>query len=92
MIFAGALKDAFIAHYPGGNCNRKRITPLHAERFKDTHGWKQAAEHSSKPGHGVLIYTDRHVAAYKDGVVEDYTNGRSFQVVEVWYVEPDHQS
>ncbi|PIZ30308.1 MAG: hypothetical protein COY40_04985 [Alphaproteobacteria bacterium CG_4_10_14_0_8_um_filter_53_9] len=70
-------RHAIIASYPGQHCNLHHLTTRHPVRFK--------AQWANVPD--CLLYVRGHVAAYVDGVVQDYTVNRSSRIYDMYTVE-----
>ena len=73
----GEVQD-MISRYPGVHKNLKKITTHHPVRFK-----KVWSEEITDP---VLIFTNNHVAAYRDGQLHDWSIGRALRALNVWSI------
>lgn len=65
---------AIIAQYPIRSQKLKHLTTYHPKRFHDV--WAKMPP--------MLLETDGHVAAFKDGVVHDFSSNHSFAIVQVY--------
>jgi hypothetical protein len=68
-----------IAHYPDRHRSLRSVTTHHPRRF--AYAW------ANRPN--MLLFCTKHVCAFINGVVMDWTIKHSKQVNEVWFVEPD---
>jgi hypothetical protein len=68
--------EKMIASYPGGHSRMAHITTHHPRRFKKQ--WQGVEP--------LLLDCSRHVAAFKDGVVHDWTINQSMRVNNVFRI------
>jgi len=66
----------FIAQFPGNHKSLRNLTTHHPARF---------AKHWPKGS--FLLFTRHHVAACVDGVVHDWTNGRSKRITSIYKID-----
>lgn len=73
-----AEKIAMVQSYPKPHNRLHGITTHHPRRFKKA--WEK---HKEKK---LLIFSVRHVAAFKDGMVHDWSINTSHRVTEIWEI------
>ena len=71
-------KMDMVRSYPSPHNQLHGITTHHPRRFKKA--WEK---HSGKK---LLIFSSRHVAAFKDGMVHDWSVNASLRVTEIWEI------
>lgn len=72
-------RRAIIDAYPGVHKNLKSISTRHPEKFKKA--WEGVGD--------CLLFSGRHVSAYKDGEVQGLAKGCAKKVTEIWRVTKD---
>jgi hypothetical protein len=79
-VYRHHIKEGIIAKYPAPHNTLQSATTHHPERFKKIWGALES---------NLLLFTKRHVSAYKDGVVKDWAKGKAKRVEEIWVVRKD---
>lgn len=74
-------RQEVIANYPGVHKGLKNLTSHHPVRFGKV--WKDMGLTNC------LLFSMGHVAALKDGEVQDWSKGRALRVIGVWVIEKD---
>lgn len=70
--------EQIVAQYPKGRV--KGITTYHPRSPEFAHVWEQYKDDA------LLLRCSGHILALKDGVVQDWSNGRALRVKEIWKV------
>lgn len=76
-------KKVFIDHYPSPHNRRKNVTPGQATHYGHTKGWQWLKELSFRDDIAILVWVRGHVAAFKDGEVQDWSVNRKLRVIEI---------
>lgn len=68
--------QSIIRKYPGRHKTRSTLTTYHPRRFPDA--WKDVPD--------LLLETAGHHAAYKDGIVHDYSTNHSRRIIQAYRI------